>query len=262
MDSATGGDLMEKTTTEAFEFLEKKLYINIPFTEVLAQMPFYAKFLKEILSNKGKLDDYKTVTLTEECSAILQNKLPLKLKDPGSFFIPYLLGNMKINKALCDLGASVNIMPLSICQKLNVGELNPTTISLQLVDRSVKYPIGILENILIKMEEDVQIPIILGRLFLVTRGAIIDVKNGQLTLKVREEEVEFNLFQAIKKKLNMDECLRIDIINELVEEEFKKKYPEDPLEAYVVHSSNIEDENKEIIACAQLLEASPPLPPA
>ncbi|XP_058003683.1 uncharacterized protein LOC131180089 [Hevea brasiliensis] len=135
------------------KFLEvlQKLYINIPFIEALSQMPSYAKFLKDILSKKRRLEDYKTVALTEECNAILQNKLPLKLKDPGSFSILYLIGNMNIDKALCDLGVSVSVMPLSICNKLDVGELKPTTISLQLVDRFVKYPVGILENIPIKV---------------------------------------------------------------------------------------------------------------
>ncbi|XP_057985471.1 uncharacterized protein LOC131170459, partial [Hevea brasiliensis] len=166
-------------------------------------MPSYAKFLKEILSKKRKLEDYGIVALTEECSAILQNKLPPKLKDPGSFSIPCLIGDKKIDKALCDLRASVSLMPLSICKKLEIGELKPTTISLQLADRSVKYPVRILENIPIKvgkffipvdfvvleMEEDVKIPIILGRPFLATAGAIIDVKNGRLSLKVGEEEV-------------------------------------------------------------------------
>ncbi|KAJ9141117.1 hypothetical protein P3X46_031692 [Hevea brasiliensis] len=122
------------------KFLEvlQKLYINIPFTEALSQMPSYAKFLKEILSKKRKLEDYGTVALTEECSAILQNKLPPKLKDPGSFSIPCLIGDKKIDKALCDLGASVSLMPLSICKKLEIGELKPIIISLQLADRSVK----------------------------------------------------------------------------------------------------------------------------
>ncbi|XP_021649195.2 uncharacterized protein LOC110641686 [Hevea brasiliensis] len=155
-------------------------------------MPSYAKFLKEIPSKKRRLEDYETVALIEECSAILQNKLPPKLKDPGSFSIPYLIGNMNIDKALYDLSASVSLMPLSICQKLNVGELRPTTFSLQLIDRSVKYPVGILENILVKvgkffipidfivleMEEDVQISIILGRPFLAIVKAVVDVKNG------------------------------------------------------------------------------------
>ncbi|XP_058006774.1 uncharacterized protein LOC131182141 [Hevea brasiliensis] len=185
-------------------------------------MPSYAKFLKDILSKKRRLEDYETVALPEECSAILQNKLPPKLKDPGSFSIHCLIGNMNIDKTLCDLGASVSLMPLSICKKLDVGEFKPTTISLQLADRSVKYPVGILKNIPIKvenffipvdfivleMEEDVQIPIILGRSFLATVRAVIDVKNGLSTLKVGDEEVEFNLFSAMKHKLEPNECFK------------------------------------------------------
>ncbi|XP_058003929.1 uncharacterized protein LOC131180599 [Hevea brasiliensis] len=155
---------------------------------------------------------------------------------------------MKIHKALCDLGASVSLMPLSICQKLEVEELKPTTISLQLADRSIKYPMGILENIPIKvgkffipvdfvvleMEEDVQILIILGRPFLATAGAIIDAKNRRLTLKVGDEEQ--------------------------VEEEFHKEDPEDPLETCIVHSHTAENENTKITACVQSLTAYPPLP--
>ncbi|XP_057989123.1 uncharacterized protein LOC131172194 [Hevea brasiliensis] len=125
------------------KFLEvlKKLYINIPITDAIFQMPSYAKFLKEILSTKRRLEDYEIVALTEECGAPLQNKLPLRLKDPGSFFIPCHIGDTSIDKALCDLGASVSLISLSICEKLKIGELKPITISLQLVDRSIKYPV-------------------------------------------------------------------------------------------------------------------------
>ncbi|XP_073130778.1 uncharacterized protein [Henckelia pumila] len=100
----------------------KKLHINIPFAEALAQMPSYAKFLKEILSNKRKLVDFETLKLSEECSAILQNKLPPKLKDPGSFSIPCTIGNSFFRKALCDLGASINLMPYYCFEKLGIGE--------------------------------------------------------------------------------------------------------------------------------------------
>ncbi|XP_057989101.1 uncharacterized protein LOC131172172 [Hevea brasiliensis] len=168
-----------------------------------------------------------------------------------------------MDKALYDLGASVSLMPLSICQKLNVKELKPTTISLQLTDRFVKYPTSILENVPIKvgkffilidfvildMEEDIQILIILGRPFLATTKAILDVKNGQLTSKVGEE-VEFNLCQAMKQKPDMDRSLRVNIIDELVEEEFKKRHQKDLLEACIMHSNTIENENKEITTCA------------
>ena len=89
-------------------------------------MPSYAKFLKEILGNKRKLEDYKTVKLNRECSAIILNKLPPKLKDPGSFTIPCTIGNYHFDKVLCDLGASINLMPLSIMQKLGLEEPKPT----------------------------------------------------------------------------------------------------------------------------------------
>jgi len=92
--------------------------------------------LKEILSNKRKLEEHEMVALTEECSATIQNKLPAKLKDPDSFLISCLIGNVPMNHALCDLGLS--LMPLSLCEKLELGELRPTTTSLQLADPSIK----------------------------------------------------------------------------------------------------------------------------
>ena len=101
---------------------------------MLEQMPKYAKFLKEVLSNKRKLEEYDTVMLTEEYTSILQNKLPPKLKDPGSFTIPCSIGNSYFEKALCDLGASINLMPLSIFRQLGIGEVKSTTISLQLAN--------------------------------------------------------------------------------------------------------------------------------
>ena len=91
----------------------KKLHINIPFAEALEQMPSYVKFMKDILSKKRKLGDYEMVALSEECSAVLQKKLPPKLRDPGSFTIPCTIESIEEMKALCDLGASINLMPLS-----------------------------------------------------------------------------------------------------------------------------------------------------
>ena len=90
------------------------------------------------------------MALTEECSAVIQNKLPAKVKDPGSFAIPCLIVNESIDRALCDLGSSVSLMPFSLYKKLDLGEMRPTNISLQLVDHSVRYPIGILEDVPIK----------------------------------------------------------------------------------------------------------------
>ncbi|KAJ8767170.1 hypothetical protein K2173_013567 [Erythroxylum novogranatense] len=135
--------------------------------------------------------------------------------------------NIPFTEALTQI---VSLLPLSVCQKLDIGELKPTTISLQLADRSIKFPIGILENVPLKvgslfipvdfvvleMEEDINIPIILGRPFLATAGAIIDVRNGKMTLRVGEEEIEFNLGKAMKAMDDKDSCLRVDLIDKLV----------------------------------------------
>jgi hypothetical protein len=145
-------------------------------------MPSYAKFLKEILSNKKKLEECETVALTVDCSALLLNQLPPKMKDPGSFTLPCSIGNVKLKKVLCDPGASVSLMPKLIFDKLGIRDLKPTKIFLQLADRSVRFPLGIIEDILVQvgkffvpddfvvmeMEEDNQVPIILERQFLAT----------------------------------------------------------------------------------------------
>ncbi|XP_056169350.1 uncharacterized protein LOC130138655 [Syzygium oleosum] len=226
----------------------KKLHINIPFADALAQMPSYAKFLKEIFANKRKLEDYKTVKLNEECSAILQNKLPPKLKDPGSFTIPCTIGDSYFEKALCDLGASINLMPFSVFRKLGLGEVKATTVSLQLADRSIKYPRGIVEDVLVKvdkfifpadfivldMEEDFEVPLILGRPFLATGRALIDVQQGKLILRVQDDLVSFNVFKAMKYPSNDNSCFRVETVDKLVNNVFQENIFKDPLEAYLM----------------------------
>ncbi|XP_057251773.1 uncharacterized protein LOC104897055 [Beta vulgaris subsp. vulgaris] len=214
---------------EKFLKMFKQLHINIPFIDALMQIPSNSKFLKEIMSKKKKLEKYETIALSEECSAVIQKKLPPKLKDPGSFSIPCIIGDIKFSRALCDLGASVSLMPLSICKKLRLHNIKSTTVSLQLADRSIKYPIGKLENVLIKvdkfiipvdfiildMDEDVEVPIILGRPFLATTGAIINVKNGILTFEIGEEKVHFNIFNSSKKNSQRDLVCQVDIIKDM-----------------------------------------------
>ncbi|KAK8923616.1 hypothetical protein KSP39_PZI019737 [Platanthera zijinensis] len=211
------------------KFMEifKKLTINIPFAEAIEQMPSYAKFMKDILSKKRKFAEKEVVALTEECSAILQKKLPPKLKDPGSFTIPCSIGVKFTGKALCDLGASINLMPLSIYNTLGLGEIAPTSLTLQLADRTLAFPKGIVEDVLVKvekfifpadfvvldMEEDRDVPIILGRPFLATGRTLIDVQKGELTMRVNEEEVTFNVLKAIKYPNDKEECHFIDNID-------------------------------------------------
>ncbi|XP_027351121.1 uncharacterized protein LOC113862214 [Abrus precatorius] len=195
-----------------FLSLFRQLHINLPFVDALEQMPKYTKFLKDLLSNKKKLEELATVTLNEECSAILQNKMSKKLKDPRSFNLPCLIDRLIVDRALADLGASINLMPYSIFKKLGLREPRPTRMSIQLADRSIKYPRGIIEDVLVKvdkfifpidfvildMDEDTDVLLILGRLFLATAGAIIDVRDGKLILR------EFLISNPLKRSLVHD----------------------------------------------------------
>ncbi|GJZ03976.1 DNA-directed DNA polymerase [Tanacetum coccineum] len=175
-------------------------------------MPKYAKFLKGLLSNKTRLEEACTVTMNERCSSILLNKLPSKEKDPGSFTIPCDIGHLHIDKGLADLGASISLMPYTMYEKLDIGEP-------KLADRSIQYLRGIVEDVLIKidkfvlpidfvildMREDFRIPIILGRPFLATARAMIDVFNKKITLRVGSKEVIFYVDQSMKKPRTEDD---------------------------------------------------------
>ena len=156
------------------------------------------------VSKKRKLGEYETVALSEECSARLQKKLPSKLKDPGSFTIPCAIGNSIFERALYNLETSINLMLLFIFKKLSLGEASLTTVTLKLADRSLTNPRGMIEDVLVKvgksifladfiildMEEDKEIPIIMGRLFLATGRALIDVQKGELRLSARRSNLQ------------------------------------------------------------------------
>ncbi|XP_021995620.1 uncharacterized protein LOC110892779 [Helianthus annuus] len=218
------GRLIKGKDAEQYgKFLEMlmKLHVNIPFVEALSKMPKYAKFLKDLLTNKKKLDDLSTVTLSEGCSSVLQNKLLKKVSDPGSFTISCLIRNLILSNALADLGASINLMSYSIFAKLNLGDPSLKRMSLQLADRSVKFPRGIAENMIVKvdkfvfpvdfvildMDEESEVPLILGRPFLATSRALIDVHDGKLTLRVDEDEVTFDIQRSMRHTQQHDDTL-------------------------------------------------------
>jgi hypothetical protein len=198
-------------------------------------MRSYAKFLKEILSNKRKLEECEAVALMVDYSALLLNQLPQKMKDPDSFTLSCSIGNVKLKKTLCDPGVSVSLMPKSFFNKLEIGDLKPIKFSLQLADRSIKFPLGIIEDILVKvgkffvpgdfvimkMEEDNQILIILGRHFLATAGANLDMKNSTISLAIGNEKIEFNVTKSMKYPPNDDVCYRVEAIDTLTVEIFK-----------------------------------------
>jgi hypothetical protein len=183
------------------------------------QVPTYAKYIRDILNKKRPLPSTKVIKLTEECSAAILNKLSEKKKDLGCPTIDCSIGNQHFNNALCDLGASVSVMPAAVYHKLDHSALEPTSMCLQLADQSVWYPLGIAENVLVKIRElfvpvdfvvldmhpDSKVSLILGRPFLSTANAHIDVKKGEIkfTINGQKEQFAFKTKQELNSSAKM-----------------------------------------------------------
>ncbi|XP_070002873.1 uncharacterized protein LOC142165882 [Nicotiana tabacum] len=175
-------------------------------------MPAYSKFLKEILSNKRRVKENSVVKLTENCSAIIQNKLPQKSEYPGNFTISCSVGSTKFEKSLCDLCVSINLIPLSIFKKFarEIGPIRSVPMSLQMADQTIIIPERIVKDVLVRvdkfvflvdfivmnMEENKEAPLILGKPFLATGRDILDIQKSQLVLIVWEERVVFKMKEA------------------------------------------------------------------
>ncbi|WKA10590.1 hypothetical protein VitviT2T_028155 [Vitis vinifera] len=231
----------KKGIRNASEILEvlRQVKINIPLLDMIKQVPTYAKFLKDLCTIKRGLNVNKKAFLTEQVSAIIQCKSPLKYKDPGCPTISVMIGGKVVEKALLDLGVSVNLLPYSVYKQLGLGELKPTSITLSLVDRSVKIPRGIIEDVLVQVDnfyypvdfvvldkdpmvkEANYVPIILGRPFLATSNAIINCWNGLMQLTFSNMTLELNIFYMSKKLITPEEeegPEEVCIIDTLVEE--------------------------------------------
>ncbi|XP_019246402.1 PREDICTED: uncharacterized protein LOC109226054 [Nicotiana attenuata] len=218
--------LRDNATYKKFLDILKQVQINIPLVDILQEVPKYAKYIKDIVANKRRLTEFETVALTEECSSRIKGKLPQKLKDPGSFTIQITIGKHAVGRALCDLGVSINLMPLSIFRQLGLGEPRPTTVILQLADRSLAHPEGVIEDVLVQVgsfifpadfiildyEPDQEVPFILGRPFLATGRAIIDVCEGKMTMRVGDRVEVFNVYRALKLPAHYEELSMISVV--------------------------------------------------
>ncbi|XP_012448638.1 uncharacterized protein LOC105771791 [Gossypium raimondii] len=194
------------------QYVLKQLHISIPLVEALEKMSDYVKIMKDILSKTCRLREFEILALTKGYTVVLNDKLPPKLKDPKSFTIPCSIENQFIGKALCNLVANINLIPMSIFRKLGIGKGRLTTISLQLVDRFYADPKGKVEDVLVRVDKfifpadflvlecevDHDVSIILGRPFLGTGRTLIDVQKGELTIRVNEQQITFNVFDALK----------------------------------------------------------------
>ncbi|GJS28581.1 reverse transcriptase domain-containing protein [Tanacetum coccineum] len=223
--------LREKDDLLASKFVEifRELHFELSFADALLHMPKFATMFKSLLNNKEKLFELATTTsVNENCSAVILKKLPKKLGDPGKFLIPYDFPELDECLALADLGASINLMPLSICKKLSLPELTPTRMILELADRSTTRPVGIAKDIFVKVGKfyfptdfvvvdfvvDPRVPLILKRPFLRTGRALIDVYGEELTLRHDDESITFKVGQTSRYFYNDAESInRIDVID-------------------------------------------------
>nr|GEY71848.1 reverse transcriptase domain-containing protein [Tanacetum cinerariifolium] len=188
---------------EEFYQIFKDMSFKISFTDALILMPKFASTLKALVGNKEKLSEMARTPMNEHCSTVILNKLPKKLGDPDKFLIPCEFPGMDECLALADLGASINLMPLSVWKELLLPELTPTCMTIELADRLVSKPIGIAKDVKVK-----------------TSRALIDVHKGELTLRIENEAITYNLDQTSRYSANYDQMTanKIDVTDEACEE--------------------------------------------
>nr|GEU79147.1 reverse transcriptase domain-containing protein [Tanacetum cinerariifolium] len=223
--------LRDKANDQREKFFQifKDLNFNISFADALIPMPKFGPTIKTLLTNKDKLSELARSPLNEHFSAVILKKLLEKLGDPGKFFILCDFPRMAECLALGDLGTSINLMPLSVWNKLSLPDLSPTCMTLELADRSISHPIRVVEDVFVKVgtfhfsadfvvvdfDADPRVPLILGRYFLKTKRALIDVFEGKLTLRVGKEATTFNLDQTSRYSANYNDITanQIDVID-------------------------------------------------
>nr|GEX86876.1 reverse transcriptase domain-containing protein [Tanacetum cinerariifolium] len=228
--------LRDKTNDQKGNFFQifQDLNFNISFADALILMPKFGPTIKSLLTNKDKLFELARTPLNEHCSAVLLKKLPEKLGDPGKFLIPCDFMGMDECLALANLAASINLMPLSVWNKLSLPKLSLMYMTLELAGRSISRPVGVIEDVFVKVgafhfpadfvvvdfDADPRVPLILRRSFLKTERDLIDVYEEELTLRVSKEAVTFNLNQTLRYSSNYDvmSVNRIDLINVACEE--------------------------------------------
>ncbi|XP_071714757.1 uncharacterized protein [Rutidosis leptorrhynchoides] len=199
----------------------KNVTVNLPITDVLKEMPNYGHFIKDLISQRGKYHDETSFFIEEECNKILASRpmISKKLKDPKKFVFLCKFGDLEVFNALANLGASINLMPHSVYERLGLGPLKLTRIRIRLANHSFDTAIGNTEDILVsidtlvflidfvirEMKEDLQVPLILGRTFLTTADIIILVQRNQLNIGVGNEHVTINILESMKQPSNTDD---------------------------------------------------------
>ncbi|XP_075099043.1 uncharacterized protein LOC142175930 [Nicotiana tabacum] len=248
----------QKKTDQYKKFMEMlhQIQLNIPLMDALREMPGYAKMIKDLMSWKFDFQDLSTVTLTQTCSAVVAKPMAQKMSDPGSFTILCTIGSYAFAKALYDLGANINLMPLAVYTKLGIGRARPTSMLLQLADRTVKRPTGILDNVLAQVgkfvfpadfvildcQVDEEIPLILGRPFLATGRALIDCEIGELKMRLNGEEVICNVQQSMRRPSEYANCSLVEAVDVILQEDDMTLSVKDPLKACLTNLEEMDGE--------------------
>ncbi|KAK9932583.1 hypothetical protein M0R45_019814 [Rubus argutus] len=253
--------------TEVFDIF-KGADVNFPLLNLISQVPAYAEFVRNLCMYKNKLEDGAKFVLKEEVSAIIQRRVSPDIHDPTSFVIGCTIGEHFFKGALMDMGTNINIMPLATFRKLAIGSLQPTSISVQLADGTFRMPLGIVEDVLIRvgkfilpadfvildMDEDLKVesglPIILGRPFMAIAGAKINVQKGTVKLKILGEKVKLQVLQPAFPQNVIKEVLSTDLVkgNQAKSERiFEPLNPPKPLD---------QDHSSVVAANQELLELS------
>nr|XP_016457497.1 PREDICTED: uncharacterized protein LOC107781324 [Nicotiana tabacum] len=228
-----------------------QITIIVPFVEAVEKIPGYAKFMKDLVTKK-KCINFETVKVTHQCSAIISRTGVKKMEDPGAFTIRCTIGVTSFAKALCDLGASINLMPYDVFKKLGLGYPRPTTMKLLMADHTLKKLLAIIDDILVKVdrlyfladfvildcEVDREVPIILGRPFLATGRAICDVEAGELKFHLNDEEVIFQIQKSMKQPHDYGVISVVDIVDEMVEDDREEFFHDESLKAVLLNSKN------------------------
>ncbi|XP_070005944.1 uncharacterized protein [Nicotiana sylvestris] len=240
------------------EVKEKQLSMNIPFVEAFQEMSGFAKYLKDLITKKRTTKN-EVVNMTHRVSSIIATSTVEKKEDPGAFTIPCTIGAHDFARALCDNGASINLMPLAIYKQAGLGMPNPISMRLQMADRSIKRPVGIVDDVLVKVGKfhlptdfvildcvvEKEIPIILGRPFLDTGRALMDSEWNEIKFSVNDEEVTFQSSKGMKLPLEYESILVIDVVDE-VEDAVEMKMEEQCLgEALAAILVNFDGEDME-----------------
>ncbi|XP_076914710.1 uncharacterized protein LOC143573796 [Bidens hawaiensis] len=207
-----------------------KLKINLPFIAALQHMPKYAKFLKDLLKRKDRLGEVSSIPLMGDCSAVLLNRVPEKLSDPGVLTIACLYGSDVMTHAFGDLGESINLMPYSLYKKLELGELTPTHMSLSLADRSIKYPRVIIENFLVKVDKfvfpvDFVVSIVVSIIFVVRISwEVMGCCESEAGSEEKPALLELKVLRSHLEYAYLDEGSNLPIIvsSKLMEEQMMK----------------------------------------